>query len=93
MGFRVELSKENQEKFDSLEATLNKRGVKSFDRNEVINTALSKMKSVFWDDIAQEQTPLEWKLKIALQDEKAKKDIEKILKNINLSKASELEDV
>lgn len=83
MVIKVSLTKENEGKFNEIEKLLASRGLKSVDRSKIINEALDKLKSNYWDSVASDMTPIEWKFKMAMKDEKMRKDIEKVLSSAN----------
>lgn len=86
---KIKLSSTIAEKLETLEQSLIAKGIKTLDKSHIVNSALLSMKASFWDSIESDLTPFEFKLKLALTDEKKRKEIEKLLKGMN--KVSSLE--
>ena len=69
--------------------TLSDRGIKDFGGGELIEFLVENVSKPQLNSFVSEMTPLEYKLKVLLQNESAKKDFDKLAKKHDFGLSSE----
>lgn len=82
MGFRLNLEEKHEKKLEEFEKKLSSKGVKNFDKSEVINKALSRLKPTFWKELEEEYEDIDWLFKLVKDDENNHPDIIKFLRTM-----------
>ena len=72
------ISESALETFERVKARLIEREMSEFNSSDLIDSMIGYVGEQFFDDFVEEKTPLEYKIKIALQDEGKRAEIEKI---------------
>lgn len=76
---KMMVTKESHIFIESLKKELRVRGNKEFQAGTILDAAILKLGEPFRESLLQKHTPFDYRLKFALEDEKKRKQIEKII--------------
>jgi hypothetical protein len=90
---RVKLTKEATTALNGIKEELLRRGLKEFNSAIAVERAFQKLGPGFLNEVIDEFTPFEYRLQVALADDKRRKQIEKIIEgSIKKNQKSDLSD-
>ena len=83
---KINVNKKMEEKLMQIQGEIIKRGAKGFNINDLISRALENTKDSFWFEEIDKNTPIEYKIKEALNDPKKRNELIHIVSKKNRKK-------